>query len=96
MTQAHYPLNSQVLAIFILSATIPTTPHYPEFTDRHSPQYGKLSFSLHFMTCDTFFDFPSNTSTSFLNHMASPIPGTPPSPTPLTPLSHLPSVILLI
>ena len=48
MSQPHYPLNSQVLAIFFLSATISAMPHYPEFTDRYSPQYGKLSFSLRF------------------------------------------------
>ena len=27
----------------------PATSHYPESTDMYSPQYGRLSFSLHFM-----------------------------------------------
>ena len=63
LAQPRYPLNSQVLAIFFLSATTPATPHYPEFTDRYSPQYGRLSFSLHFMIHTPFY-FPSPTSTS--------------------------------
>ena len=54
MAQQRYPLNIQFLAIFFPLATIPATRHYPEFTDRYSPQYGKLSFSLYFMT-HTFF-----------------------------------------
>ena len=83
MAQPRYPLNSQVLAIFFLSATTPTTPHYPEFTDRYSTQYGRLSFSLHFMIHTPFY-FPSPTSTSFLNPNAAPDPCTPPSLTPLT------------
>ena len=57
--QPHYPLNSQVLTIFFLSATIPATPHSPEFTDRYSAQYGRLSFSLHFVIHTAFlFSFP--------------------------------------
>ena len=87
--QSRYPLNSQVLAIFFPFAIIPATPHYLVFTDRHSPQYGMLTFSLHFMT-NTFFStfLPLSTSPSastlLLNHTASPIPCTPPSLTPLT------------
>ena len=54
ITQPRYPLNSHVLAIFFSFATIPAIPYYPEFTDRHSPKYGMLSFSLLFMT-HTFF-----------------------------------------
>ena len=59
MAQPHYPLNSQVPAIFFLSATTPAASHYPEFTDRYSPQYGRLSFSLHFMIHTAFLlSFP--------------------------------------
>ena len=54
MAQPRYPLNSQVLAIFFLSATIPAMPHYPEITDKYSLQYGRLSFSLHFMIHTAF------------------------------------------
>ena len=54
LAQSRHPLNSQVLAIFFPFATIPATPHYPVFTDRYSPQYGMLTFLLHFMT-NTFF-----------------------------------------
>ena len=51
----HKLLNSQLLAIFLPFATKQATmPHYPEFTDRYSAQYGMLLFSLHFMT-NTFF-----------------------------------------
>ena len=42
-------------------------PHYPEFTDRYSAQYGMLLFSLHFMT-NTFF------STFLLPPPISPLP----------------------
>ena len=55
MAQPRYPLNSQVFTTFFPFATIPATPHYPEFTDRYSPQYGRLPFSLHFMTNTPFF-----------------------------------------
>ena len=34
-------------------------PHYPEFADRCSPQYGRLSFSLYFMTNTPVFFRPS-------------------------------------
>ena len=44
MAQPRYLLNSQVLTIFVLSGTIPATPHYPEFTERGSPQYGSYRF----------------------------------------------------
>ena len=45
--------------IFFLSATIPATPHSPEFTDRYFAQYVRLSFSLHFMIHTAFlFSFP--------------------------------------
>ena len=89
MAQSRYPLNSQVLAIFFPFATIPATPHYPVFTDRYSPQYGMLTFLLHFMTNTFFSTFlrfspPPSASTLFLNHTASPILCTPPSLTPLT------------
>ena len=67
MAQPHYLLNSQALAIFFPYSIIPATPHYPEFTDRYCPQYGRLSFSLHFTTNTLFFDLPSPTSKSFLN-----------------------------
>ena len=83
MAQLRYPLNSQVLAIFFLSLTTPATPHYPEFTDRYSPQYGRLSFSLHYMI-NTPFYFPSPTSTYFLNPKTTQDLCTPPSLTPLT------------
>ena len=89
MAQSRYSLNSQVLAIFFPFATIPATPHYLVFTDKHSSQYGMLMFLLHFMTntfSSTFLPlspFPS-ASTLFLNHTASPIPCTPPSLTPFT------------
>ena len=49
MAQPRCPLNSQVLAIFFHSAAVQATLHYPEFTDRYFSQYGRLSFSLHFM-----------------------------------------------
>ena len=70
-----YPLNSQVLAIFFLSATTLAVPNYPEFTERYSPQYGRLSFSLNFMI-HTPFQFFSPTFTSFLNPKAAPDPYT--------------------
>ena len=89
MAQSRYPLNSQVLAIFFPFATIPATPHYLVLTDRHSPQYGMLTFLLYFMTNTFFWTFltlspPPSTSTLFLNHTASPILCTPPSLTLLT------------
>ena len=66
MAEPRCPLNNQNLAIFFPFATIPTIPHYPEFTDRYFPQYGRLLFSLHFMANTPFFDLPSPTPTSFL------------------------------
>ena len=54
MSQTCYSLNSQVLAIFFPFATISATSHYPEFTDRYSPQYDRLSFSLYFITIPFF------------------------------------------
>ena len=89
MAPSCYPLNSQVLAIFFPYATIPATPHYLVFTDRHSQQYGMLTFLLHFMTNTFFLKFlalssPPSASTLFLNHTVSPIPCTPPSLTPFT------------
>ena len=77
-----------------------TSKHYSEFTGRYSPQHGMLLFSFHFMT-NTFLQLSSPpTSTSFLNHMASPILCTPPSLTPLTKFQwlhpHPPSAIHLI
>ena len=39
-------------------ATIPATPHYPEFTDRYSPQNDRLLFPLQFMT-NGFFQLSS-------------------------------------
>ena len=89
LAQSRHPLNSQVLAIFFPFATIPATPHYPVFTDRYSPQYGMLTFLLHFMTNTFFLKFlalssPPSASTLFLNHTVSPIPCTPPSLTPFT------------
>ena len=74
IAQPRYPLNSQVLAIFVPFATTPATPEDPEFTDRYSPQYGILFFSFHFMTNTFFATFlHPTTSTSFLNHTANPI-----------------------
>ena len=79
LAQPTHPLNSQVLAIFFPFATIPVTPHYPVFNDRYSPQYGMLTFLLHFMT-NTFFStflplsLPPSAFTSLLNHTAGPIP----------------------
>ena len=89
MAQSSHPLNSKVLATFFPFATTSAKPHYPVFTDRHSPQYGMLTFLLHFMTNTFFstflrFSSPPSASTLFLNHTASPIPCTPPSLTPLT------------
>ena len=66
---------------FFLSATTPALPHYPEITDRYSQQYGRLSFSLHFII-QTPFHSPSPSCTSFLNPKASQDPHTP-----LTPLT---------
>ena len=39
-------------------ATIPATPHYPEFTDRYAPQNDRLLFPLQFMT-NGFFQLSS-------------------------------------
>ena len=50
MAQTTHPLNSQFLAKFFPSATIPVTLHFSKFTDKYSPQYGRLSLSLYFMT----------------------------------------------
>ena len=73
-----YPLNRQVLAIFFSFATIPATPHYPEFTDKYSPQHGRLSlYCISWLTL--FFDFHFPTSTSFLNRTAGAILFTLPS-----------------
>ena len=57
LAQPCYPLNNQVLAIFFLSATTLAAPHYPEFTERYSPQNGRLSFLLHFMIHTPFLLF---------------------------------------
>ena len=54
MAQFRYHLNSYVLEIFFPFAIIPPILHYPEFTDRYSPQNGMLSFWLHFMTNPVF------------------------------------------
>ena len=50
MARSRYPLNSLVLVLFSPFPTIPAMSHYPVFTDRYSPQYGKLTFLLHFVT----------------------------------------------
>ena len=89
LAQSRHPLNSQVLAIFFPFATIPATPHYPVFTDRYSPQYGMLTFLLHFMTNTFFSTFlplspPPSAFTSLLNHTAGPILCMLPSLTPYT------------
>ena len=44
MAQTRNPLNSQVMAKFFPSAAIPAIQHYSEFTDKYSPQYGRLWF----------------------------------------------------
>ena len=54
MARSCYLLNSLVLVLFSPFATIPAIPHYLLFTDRYSPQYGKLTFLLNFVT-NTFF-----------------------------------------
>ena len=51
-TNLIYPLNSEFLALFFPSATIATTPHYPEFPNKYPPY---LSFSLHLMTNSLYF-----------------------------------------
>ena len=84
MAQPCYPLNSQVLAILFLSATIPATPHYPEITDRYSPQYRRLSFSLHFMIHIAFLSSFLHFQILSQSPKASPDPCTPPFLTPLT------------
>ena len=89
LAQSTHPLNSQVLALFFPFATIPATPHYPVFFDRHSPQYGMLTFLLHFMTNTFFSTFlplsPAPSAfTSLLNHTAGPILCMLPSLTPYT------------
>ena len=78
------PFNSQVPAIFFPFATTPAAPHYPVFTDRHSPQYGMLTFLLHVMTNTLFSTFlplspPPSASTLLPNHTAGPISCTLPS-----------------
>ena len=60
-------------------ATTLATPHYPVFTDSHSPLYGMLVFLLHFMTNTFFSTFlslspPCSASTLLLNHTTGPIP----------------------
>ena len=99
VSQPRYPLNNEVLAMFFFYATIPATSHYPEFTDTYSPQYGRISFSLHFMT-NILFSWPS-----FANfHILAPWHGQPnsvyitiPDPTHRIGLySHLSSAIHLI
>ena len=89
MAQSRHPLNSQVLAIFFPFAIIPATPHYPAFTYRYSPQYGMLTFLLHFMTNTFFSTFlpvspPAFVSTLLLNHAAGRILCMLPSLTPHT------------
>ena len=98
MVQPRYLLSSQVLAVFFLSATIPTTPHYPEFTDRYSPQYGRLSFSLHFVIHTAFLpSFPHFHILSQSQGCSRPMHATIPDPTdkmlvslPPTSFSHSP------
>ena len=46
--------KQQVLTLFLPFSTILAMPHYPLFTDRHSPQYVMLTSLLHFMS-NTFF-----------------------------------------
>ena len=84
MTQPRYTLNNQFLTIFFAPAAIPARPLYPEFNDRYSPQYGKLSFSLNFMTNTLFFEVPSPTCKSFLDHTVGLITCMLPSMIPLT------------
>ena len=50
MAERRHPLNSQVLAIFFPSGTIPAMLNYSEFTDKYSPQYSRWSFLLYFVT----------------------------------------------
>ena len=88
MAQSSYPLNSQVLAIFFLSATIPATPHYAEITDRYSPQYGKSSFSLHFMIHIIFLSsFPHFHILSQSQSRSRPMHATIPDSTDRIPVS---------
>ena len=54
MASPRYPLKSQVLVIFFISATILATPLYLEITDRYCPWYGRSSFSLHFVIHTAF------------------------------------------
>ena len=50
MIQARHTLNTQVLAKLFPSPVTPAILHYSQFSDKYSPQYGRLSLSLYFMT----------------------------------------------
>ena len=48
--------------------------HYTEFTDRYSLEYGRLSFSLHFMTNICFELLPPQLLPGFsINNWSNPI-----------------------
>ena len=81
MAQSRYPLNNQVLAIFLPFATIPATPHYSLSSIHYvfsTVWYVNITFFSTFLPLST----PLSASNLFLNHTASPIKCTPPSLTP--------------
>ena len=85
MTQTRHPLNSQVLAKFFPFATIAAILHYSELTYKYSTRYGRLSFSLYFMTQILFSTFLLSLPTPLLINQTIQSSTQPPS-LPTTPL----------
>lgn len=85
MAQPRYLLYSHVLGVFFPFGTIPVTPHFPAFSDRYSPRYGRLSFSLYFIT-PTFFwlSFPHFHLVSQLHSWSNSMHATIPDLTDIT------------
>ena len=91
-TSYGYGYTPSLLAIFFPSATTPAALHYPEFTNKYSPQYSRWSFLLYFMTNILFSTFlsplPSPLSTIQPIHNTFQPPSLPTTPLPSS--SHLP------
>lgn len=75
MAQTCNPLNSHVLTKFFQSATIPSTLHYSEFTDKYYPQSHRLSIGLFFMTNIIFLiSLPNVQPLSLSYSQSNPLP----------------------
>ena len=75
MAQTCNPLNSHVLTKFFQSATIPSTLHYSEFTDKYYPQSHRLLIGLFFMTNIIFsISLPNVQPLSLSYSQSNPLP----------------------